>query len=149
TDLMEELRTMTLESPFRSTLKDTNTSSSVLLNPDDIKKDLATLRWNEWSIDSIRIHRSGLLPGQSSIKSVEPVKKSSRSAALKKKKNKKVLTDISNLPAASLESHDSSNSKPKQAKKKIRSDSDSSTVQKNMESIYVVVVVVARSRSAL
>ncbi|MCL7021740.1 hypothetical protein MKW94_025145 [Papaver nudicaule] len=132
-DIVEELKTLTLESPFRSTLKENITSSSAaLLDPEEINKDLATLRWNEWSIDSIQIHRSGreaLPPGeerQYSIKFVESEKSSSSKKTPALKKNKKGLTDISNLPADNL---NSSNSKQIQAKKKISTDSDSATVQ--------------------
>ncbi|KAI3965868.1 hypothetical protein MKX01_010825 [Papaver californicum] len=131
TDLVEELKTFTLESPFRSTLKE-NISSPALINPDEIKKDLATLRWNEWSIDSIQIHRScqqSLPPGeerQTSMKFVESEKSSSSKKTAGLVKNKKGLTDISNLPAANLIS---SNSKQNQAKKKISPDSDTSAVQ--------------------
>ncbi|KAI3941880.1 hypothetical protein MKW98_009090 [Papaver atlanticum] len=126
-DLVEELKTLTMESPFRSTLKEKNTSASAsLLNPDEIKKDLATIRWNEWSIDSVQIHRSG---GQQqtlsspveeerrySIKFVESAEKSS-------KIKKQGLTDISNLPpAANLNSSNSKQVQPK--KKKLSPDSD-------------------------
>ncbi|KAI3901196.1 hypothetical protein MKW92_019502 [Papaver armeniacum] len=122
-DLVEELKTLTMESPFRSTLKEKNISASTsLLNPDEIKKDLATIRWNEWSIDSVKIHRSGVSSPveerQYSIKFVESAEKSS-------KNKKQGLTDISNLPAAAANLN-SSNSKqqvqPK--KKKISPDSD-------------------------
>ncbi|KAI3908974.1 hypothetical protein MKW92_037963 [Papaver armeniacum] len=121
-DLVEELKTLTMESPFRSTLKEKNTSASTsLLNPDEIKKDLATIRWNEWSIDSVQIHRSGVSSPveerQYSIKFVESAEKSS-------KNKKQGLTDISNLPAAAanLNSSNSKQVKPKQ--KKISPDSD-------------------------
>ncbi|OVA04049.1 hypothetical protein BVC80_7967g5 [Macleaya cordata] len=56
--LMEEFRTINLESPFRSTLKE-NISSSAFLNPDEVKKDLDDLLWNECIIQSIQIHQSG------------------------------------------------------------------------------------------
>ncbi|KAI3839840.1 hypothetical protein MKW98_010145 [Papaver atlanticum] len=115
----------------RSTLKENNTSASALLvNPDEIKKDLATIRWNEWSIDSVQIHRSGVQQSvspdeeerQYSNKFFESDKSSSSSKTTAAGLNKKqVLTDIFNLPAAA--NLNSSNSKQVQAKKKISPDS--------------------------
>ncbi|KAI3869528.1 hypothetical protein MKX03_000851 [Papaver bracteatum] len=126
-DLVEELKTLTMESPFRSTLKEKNTSASAsLLNPDEIKKDLATIRWNEWSIDSVQIHRSGVSSPveerQYSIKFVESAEKSS-------KNKKQGLTDISNLPAAAnLNSSNSKQVQPKKKKKSPDSDAPAATI---------------------
>ncbi|RZC51764.1 hypothetical protein C5167_020190 [Papaver somniferum] len=123
-DLMEELKTLTMESPFRSTLREKNTSASAsLLNPDEIKKDLATIRWNEWSIDSVQIHRSGVSSPveeerQYSVKFVNSAEKSSKT-------KRQGLTDISNLPAAA--NLNSSNSKQVQPKKKKKISPDSDT----------------------
>ncbi|MCL7037637.1 hypothetical protein MKW94_006784 [Papaver nudicaule] len=103
-----------MESPFRSTLKEKITSST-LLNPDEIIKDLATLRWNEWSIGSTRIRRSGQ-ERQYSIEFAEAKKPSSSKEAADLYKNKTGLTDISSLPVAAK--LNSSNSRQNQAQKK-------------------------------
>ncbi|MCL7021971.1 hypothetical protein MKW94_000164 [Papaver nudicaule] len=102
TELVEESKTFTMESPFRSTLKEKITSSS-LLNPDEIIKDLATLRWNEWSTGSTRIEFAEAGKPSSSKKAAD----------LYKNNEKKGLTDISNLPAGP-----NPNSRQNQAQKK-------------------------------
>ncbi|KAI3941883.1 hypothetical protein MKW98_009093 [Papaver atlanticum] len=149
-DLVEKLKTLTMESPFRSTLKEKN-ASALLVDPDEIKKDLATIRWNEWSIDSVQIHRSG---GQQqsvssspveeerrySIKFVDSAEKSSSSsskktAARQNYNNKKqVLIDISNLPpAANLNLSNSKQQVQAKKKKKISPDSDTGVRRKKQK----------------
>ncbi|XP_026452821.1 uncharacterized protein LOC113353434 [Papaver somniferum] len=144
---MEELKTLTMESPFRSTLKEKITSASALLvDPDEIKKDLAIIRWNEWSIDSVQIHRSGAQQQQSvsspveeerrySIKFVDSAEKTKKQVKAKKKKvspdsntpaatTVQVLTDISNLPSAAANLNPSNSKQVQAKKKKIPQDSD-------------------------